>query len=74
VQYGTPKNVNVRDRIAGGSSNRSAAAVVAGLFDFALGTDCDGSIRTCELLRIVGIASDVGPHFSGWRVVVPTEF
>lgn len=45
VHYGTPRNVNAPGRIPGGSSNGSAAAVAAGLVDFALGSDCGGSIR-----------------------------
>lgn len=45
VHYGTPVNARAPDRIPGGSSNGSAAAVAAGLVDFALGTDCGGSVR-----------------------------
>ena len=45
VHYGTPVNARAPDRIPGGSSNGSAAAVTAGLVDFAIGTDCGGSVR-----------------------------
>ena len=45
VHYGTPLNVNAPGRVPGGSSNGSAAAVAGALVDFALGTDCGGSIR-----------------------------
>jgi len=45
VHFGTPVNVNAPGRVPGGSSNGSAAAVAGGLVDFALGTDCGGSIR-----------------------------
>jgi amidase len=45
VHFGTPINVNAPGRVPGGSSNGSAAAVAGGLVDFALGTDCGGSVR-----------------------------
>jgi amidase len=43
--YGTPKNPKAPGRIPGGSSSGSAAVVAGGLADFALGTDCGGSVR-----------------------------
>lgn len=43
--YGTPVNPRAPDRVPGGSSNGSASAVAGELVDFALGSDCGGSIR-----------------------------
>ena len=45
AHYGTPDNPNAPGRIPGGSSSGSASAVAGKLVDFALGTDCAGSIR-----------------------------
>lgn len=45
AHYGTPTNPAANDRIPGGSSSGSVSAVAGGLVDFALGTDCAGSVR-----------------------------
>jgi amidase len=45
AHFGTPRNGAAPDRIAGGSSSGSAAAVSNELCDFALGTDTGGSVR-----------------------------
>lgn len=45
VHYGTPINPRCPDRVPGGSSNGSAVAVAGGLADFAIGSDCGGSVR-----------------------------
>ena len=80
VHYGTPTNPRAPGRIPGGSSSGSAAAVSGGLVDFALGTDCGGSVRlpasycgiygirtTHGLIPIDGIA-DLAASFDtvGW--------
>lgn len=43
--YDTPRNPHAPDRLTGGSSSGSAAAVAAGLCPVALGSDAGGSIR-----------------------------
>ncbi len=45
LHYGAPINARAPERVTGGSSSGSAAAVAAGLVDFALGTDTGGSTR-----------------------------
>ncbi|WP_240655120.1 amidase [Rhodovarius crocodyli] len=45
VWHGTPTNPKAPDRFPGGSSCGSAAAVAAGLVDFAMGSDTGGSVR-----------------------------
>ncbi|MBR0566102.1 amidase [Azoarcus sp. L1K30] len=45
AHFGAPINGGAPERITGGSSSGSAAAVSNGLVDFALGTDTGGSVR-----------------------------
>ena len=45
VHYGAPVNPAAPEHSVGGSSSGSAAAVAGRLADFALGTDCGGSVR-----------------------------
>lgn len=45
AHYGTPLNSRAPDRMPGGSSSGSASAAAAGLCDFGLGSDTNGSIR-----------------------------
>jgi amidase len=88
VHYGTPRNSKAPDRVPGGSSSGSAAAVAAELCDFALGTDTGGSVRIpasfCGLFGIrttQGAISTVGlvplmPSFDtvGWFARAPDVF
>ncbi|GGB96810.1 amidase [Oxalicibacterium flavum] len=45
AHYGIPRNPASPDRLPGGSSSGSVAAVASGLAEIALGTDCGGSVR-----------------------------
>src|SRR5215213_4403970 len=61
MHFGTPMNVNASGRVPGGSSNGSAAAVAGGLVDFALGTDCGGSVRIpASYCGIIGLRATHG--------------
>ncbi len=66
VHYGTPTNPRAAGRIPGGSSSGSAVAVAGGLVEFALGTDCGGSVRLpASYCGIYGIRTTHG--------LVPTD-
>lgn len=61
VHYGTPLNPRDPDRVPGGSSNGSVSAVANRLVDFALGTDCGGSVRLpASYCGILGIRPSLG--------------
>lgn len=61
IHYGTPRNANAPGRVSGGSSSGSAAAVAAGLVDFALGSDTGGSVRSpASFCGIYGIRPSHG--------------
>jgi amidase len=61
VHYGAPSNPRAPGRITGGSSSGSAAAVSGSLVDFALGTDCGGSVRVpASYCGIFGIRTTHG--------------
>lgn len=61
THFGATRNPHDRSRIAGGSSGGSAAAVAAGLVNFTLGTDTNGSIRVpSSLCGVFGLKPTFG--------------
>ncbi|GAC1348329.1 MAG: amidase [Acetobacteraceae bacterium] len=75
AHHGTPLNPAASDRVPGGSSSGSAAAVAAGECDFALGTDTGGSVRVpASFCGLYGIRPTHGRiDFAGITRQAPTS-
>jgi amidase len=75
AHYGTPINPAARGRVPGGSSSGSAAAVAAGLCDFALGSDTGGSVRgPASFCGIIGLRPTYGRIDLGGAMPLAASF
>ena len=74
IWHGTPRNPGAPGRFPGGSSCGSAAAVAAGLVDFALGSDTGGSVRIpASYCGVFGIRPSFGAiSLAGARPLAPS--
>jgi amidase len=61
AHFGTPVNTAAPDRVPGGSSSGSAAAVAAGMADIGIGSDTGGSVRApASFCGLMGIRTSHG--------------
>jgi len=74
AHYGAPVNVRAADRMPGGSSAGSAAAIAAGACDLALGSDTGGSMRVpASFCGVYGIRPTHGRFdMTGAMAMAPT--
>ncbi len=74
AHYGPTRNPHDRERMAGGSSGGSSAAVAAGLVPLALGTDTGGSIGVpASLCGVYGLKPTYGRlSRAGTRLLAPS--
>jgi len=61
AHFPPPVNARARERVTGGSSSGSAAAVAGGLVDFAIGSDTNGSVRIpASFCGLIGLRTTHG--------------
>ena len=74
AHYGTPINLRAPGRLPGGSSSGSAAAMTAGIADFAVGSDTGGSVRIpASFCGLWGIRPSLGRvSLDGGRAMAPS--